>query len=114
MIWISFTDVSSLCERCHPKNSCYSLIIFQGTVEADRDGAVRISDLWRFSVLPFQAIRSTTDARPSFIGSASDSGPSRTREIEVSKANDMYAFGLLAWEVVDPLLGSNRLLKSIR
>ena len=70
------------------KNSPYPLTVFQGTVEGDQDGAVRLSDFWRPSVL------------------------SDIPDIEVSKASGMHTFGILAWEVANPLLSSNRSLKN--
>ena len=53
----------------------------QGTVEADRDGAIRVSDFWRSSVQEFCEASGT----------------------ELAKADDVHAFGMLALEVVNLL-----------
>ena len=93
------TDTSNLCERCRSKNPRHVLMIFQGTIEADRDGAARISDFWRSDVLPFRG--STKNTQPSFIcNNAPEPRSSRASGMKIAKANDMYAFGVLAWEVV--------------
>jgi len=70
-----------------------------GTVEADQDGTVRISDFWRFPALPSRVTGLMTNAQPSFIRGASESGPSRPSRMKMAKAIDMYAFGILAWEL---------------
>ena len=93
------TDASNLYECHRSNNPRHVLIIFQGTIEADRDGAARISDFWRSGVLPFRG--STKNTQPSFICyNAPDPRSSRASGMKIAKANDMYAFGVLAWEVV--------------
>ena len=67
-------------------------------------GAVRISDSWKSSIFPSKVTGSTTDTQlqPSFIRGASEVGFSRASSMEIHKADDMYVFGLLAWEVMNP------------
>ena len=71
-------------------------------MEADRDGAIRISDFRRSSVLLPQVAGSISDTQAPFIRDALEAGPLSTPGMKISKADDMHAFGVLAWEVVDP------------